>query len=90
MKYKLEVSIVNPEDANNVKDLAFDVSFYCNGYGVVITRDEGEYFELSYDLRYDKDFHKDKKEEWIMNWANNYWTGENGSFKLQKITIARV
>lgn len=35
-----------------------------------------------YDLRYDKDYHKGEEFSFLAKWAENYWSGENGAYKL--------
>lgn len=40
-----------------------------------------------YDLRYEKEYHKGEEFSFLAMWAENYWNGENGAYKLIECTI---
>lgn len=95
MEYKMIVTIFDPETPEGMcSDITYELncSFSCNdndygnGHHVAITSADGR-FQNYYDLRYDTDFHKNKKEAWLADWAYSYWTGENGSYKVKSLTI---
>lgn len=91
MTYELNITIQNPthkEHTNKlhlVASFAHDPNQYGNGYSLNIKGENG--FDLYYDLRYDKDFSKITKEEWLLTWAKYYWSGEHGSYKLTQFQI---
>jgi hypothetical protein len=41
-------------------------------------------------LRYDKSFNRYKKEEYLEAWARGSWTGENGSWVIKNLEIAKI
>ena len=96
MKYKMIVVIEDPDTPEGmVGELLFqltcifthDDNQYGNGYWLVI---KGEDFTPCHiDLRYNTSFNKDEKEKWLKNWAENYWNGKNGAWKLKSITITK-
>lgn len=62
-----------------------DESQYGNGHYVSISGKE--FYKQVIDLRYDKTFNRNKKEQWLEQWARSYWTGKNGSWKIKKLEI---
>ena len=96
MNYRMTALINDPnteKDMNSDLFIVLRVTFthnegdYGNGYWVMIKGDEG--FENFYDLRYDTDFHADHKMSWLTYWAENYWNGKNGAYRLKGIKITR-
>lgn len=94
MKYNVKLTIVDPID-KETKELKYEVGFYCdpndygNGYRVSLTNKDTGYVD-GYDLRYDTDFDEKHPELWITDYVYHNWTGENGSYDIQKLTIERI
>lgn len=97
MNYNMTVIIEDPKTKAGMNSdlvLPMQVSFshnektYGNGYYVMIKGEHG--FGQCYDLRYNKDFHAKYKIAWLADWADNYWNGENGAYRLKEITITRA
>lgn len=85
--FLLDVTLVSP-DFTTTKSLKLIVKLAKSnsGYGndtymLVKSRDSGS-FEQYYDIRYDKEFNKNKPEVFIINWVYNFWSGENGSWNI--------
>lgn len=96
MNYTMTVTIEDPNTElykNSELILFLTAEFthneddYGNGHWVMIKGKEG--FENFYDLRYDKDFHANRKISWLADWADNYWNGENGAYRIKSIAIKR-
>ena len=92
-KYVMLVTISNPEDCKEkTYSLScvffYDEEQYGNGYYVSISGEN--YYPQYIDLRYDKSFNRYKKEEYLEAWARGSWTGENGSWVIKKLEIAKV
>lgn len=97
MKYKMNVKITDPETPKGMtSELFFDLTCtfsydeeqYGNGHYVAI---EGkEFYRQIVDLRYDVSFDRNKKEEWLENWARNYWSGSNGAWVIKTIEISKI
>lgn len=91
-KFLLDVSIMSPEMTQR-KELKLQVNLVKSnsGYGndtyMLIKSRDGGSFEQYIDIRYDKDFHKDKPEVYIVNWVYSYWTGDNGSWNVVGCSI---
>lgn len=96
MNYKMTVVIKDPKEPagfgaivlNLIAEFAYDEKQYGNGYSVCIKDDK--VFRICYDLRYYKDFDKDKKDVWLLNWAKEYWSGTNGAYELVKFSIEKI
>lgn len=96
--FKMRVWIYDP---NTEKGMCSDIMYdlicryfydsenYGNGYYLSITA-EKNFYEQYYDLRYNTEFDPDKKESFLIDWANSYWCGENGAYKVKSITIEKV
>ena len=96
MKYTMNVSITDP---NTPKGMYSGITFnlactfvhnpdtYGNGYYVGIAGKE--FYKQVIDLRYDTSFNPDKKEEWLENWAKNYWTGKDGAWAIKSLEIVK-
>lgn len=98
MNYKMKITLENPNaaeyDLKSPLELVLECKFsynsdtYGNGHYVSI---QGKNFsKLIFDIRYDKNFNRNNKTEWLEKWAKNYWSGENGSWKLTKIEIIKI
>ena len=66
----------------------YDEEQYGNKHYVYLKNGEG--FEHYIDLRYDASFRSDRKEEWLENWARNYWSGKNGAWSIKTLEIIKV
>lgn len=94
MDYRMKVTINDPNTPKGmVTELFFDLDChfnynprqYGNGYHLSIFN---KYFDKQLiDLRYDKTFDRNNKEKWLKEWANNYWTGENGAWAIKHLEI---
>lgn len=95
MNYKMEIGIVNPDNPqdgitfNWEAQFTYDPETYGNGHYLAIVKENGELFQL-YDIRYDRDFRKDDKIEYLKTWARNYWTGRDGAYYLDGIHIEPI
>lgn len=97
MRYKMYVTITDPDVPKgtlNTLNFALDWVFsrnektYGNGY---YARVKGEGFEsMGFDLRYENSFDKNNKEKWLEEWAKGYWSGEKGSWKVEKLEIKKI
>lgn len=97
MRYKMQVIIYDPNTEKGMSsDLVQNLECYFshmeqdygNGYHLAIRMGDG--YMNAYDLRYDKDFHKDEKEVFLVRWAYNYWTGKDGAYAIKRLTIEKV
>ncbi len=93
MNYKMNVTICSPKDETKVRTMELDVEFsydektYGNGHYLYIGNGS---FEFYLDIRYDSTFNKNKKTAYLRKWAKNYWSGENGAYKVKTIKIERA
>ncbi len=94
MNYKMKVKIENPKTEKGMCgklylelqcSFSYDENQYGNGHYLDIKMPEG--YKNSYDIRYDKTFNRKNKISYLTKWAENYWSGENGEYKLKSITI---
>jgi hypothetical protein len=97
MKYTMNVKITDPKTpAGMMSEILFNLRVffdyepkdYGNGHYVHIEADN--FSEQYYDLRYDTSFNKDKKEDWLESWANNYWSGENGAWAVKSVEVTKA
>ena len=97
MKYSIKAVIYNPNTQkgmnsdiylNLTAEFAYDPDQYGNKHFVSIYGDG--FSELSYDIRYDRSFRRDRKEEWLENWARSYWNGKDGAYTVKRIEITKV
>lgn len=96
MKYKMTIKITDP---NTKKGMYSELIFKCECYFCYNPKQYGNGYTLrisnktcdpiDFDLRYDKTFNHNKPEEWLKSWANNYWSGENGAWKIKEIIIEK-
>lgn len=97
MKYTMNVKITNPEPYEGMENeiqmsldccFCYDENQYGNGHYVSI---KGQQFYPQYiDLRYDQSFDRNNKEKWLEEWAKNYWSGKNGSYSVESLTITNL
>lgn len=92
-EYKLNIRLTSP-DLVNTKDrkLAVKVVRSNSGYGndsYLAIKGIDNSFEQFIDMRYDTSFNPNKPEPSIVAWAYSYWTGENGSWRIIKLSIQR-
>ena len=97
MKYRIAVILEDPNsDGMLVSTFGYDMvatfasneKQYGNGTSVVIESSAG--FEVRYDIRYDNSYHLGKEKEWLEQWANGYWNGKDGAFKVKTMTIQEI
>lgn len=98
MHYKMKVTIAPVKDSiepdSPEKTLNLDATFaihdtsYGNKHYLYIKGDHG--FAASYDIRYDRDFHPNRKAEYLKDWANWYWSGKDGAWKVKSIEVEHV
>lgn len=98
MKYKMKVTITAPETSEEMKrELQYDLDCcFCydpDTYGkktyLSITTEDRR-FDNYYDLRYDENFHRDKKEKFLEYWAKSYWSGKNGAWTIKSLEITKA
>lgn len=93
MNYKMKVTI-KETNFPMVMDLELDCRFaydgeqYGNGHYVCIAGKE--FYKQVIDLRYDTNFDRNKKEEWLEQWAKSYWSGKNGAWAIKTLEIIKV
>lgn len=85
-KYSLTVGIVDPTNSEKKKVLMYECTLYTDKYNhsyIHVENDKwAEIFNTSY---------RDGQEiQAVVNWACNFWTGENGAWKLQGVNIEEV
>lgn len=97
MKYQMIVKITDPDTPDGMfSELTFKFNCYFsynpnqygNGYYLRIANKVYEPFD--FDLRYDLSFNSNKPEEWLKKWANNYWSGKNGAWKIKRLLIKKI
>lgn len=96
MNYTMTVTIYDPNTKEGMNSdivfilhcsFAYDPTTYGNGHYVKI---KGECFDGNvYDLRYDKTFRKDRKREWLTDWAYAYWSGKDGAYAVKHLIIRK-
>lgn len=92
-RYTMKVVAKNPEGNEEITfkldcAYAYDPDTYGNGYHLSIKGDG--FFPQYFDLRYDKEFRKSRKMAWLVDWAEFYWSGEDGAYKVTHIDIEEV
>lgn len=91
-KYTVKAEILSSDERQDlVLDLEcyfiVDESDYGNGHYLNIV---GEGFKKYLDIRYDKDFSRNNKLSYLASYFDNYWSGENGAYKLKTIEIKLI
>lgn len=95
MKYRLSFVCVSP-DGKHHEEQNYDVTFercgfdYGNGMGMFCKNLKAGYANYNFDIRYDKDYHPDRQIQFILNWALNNWSGDDGSWKITFIQCTEV
>ena len=98
MKYEMKVFISNPNTEKGMSSQVFfdliamfhhDEKQYGNGYYLDIENESGS-FSNYYDLRYDMDFNPNDKIGYLTRWANSYWSGKNGAYKVDELIINNI
>ena len=93
MKYTMNVTIVKPNEEETMSfemswEFAYNEDDYGNGHHALV---KSEAFPTTaYDLRYDTSFNRNKKEEWLVRWAKNYWNGENGAWAVKSVEVTKA
>lgn len=95
MKYRIQILIENPENKDENRTLNLKCFFIKDdeGYGkktYLSIFGEHNPFKQYIDLRYDKNYHRGQEKEYLEYWANNYWTGKNGSWEIRSLNITEV
>ena len=94
MNYAMNVVISNP-DSGNVVQMDLTAEFcknentYGNGFYMGIENESGS-FSVSYDIRYDRSFNPSDKVSYLTQWANNFWNGKEGAYKVDKLTVVQL
>ena len=95
MLYEVSMLIVKPDAEQPQMEKKLKIDFYNdpndygNGWRVWIEyKDTG--YEEGFDLRYDTDFDEEFAELWISSFVYHKWTGKEGSYDIQKLTIERI
>lgn len=87
-QYTMSVTIKSEDGEVKIFDFP-DVWFSTDdeGYGnrTYLRVDNYKY----YDIRYDTSYSSNQEIAYLSQWASNYWSGENGAWKLVGIKIER-
>ena len=97
MNYKMQVTIANPETPKGmISDLVLKIEAYYsvdeNDYGnghylhLIMSEERDQWI----DLRYNKRFNRNKKMQFLVDWAFDYWNGENGAYYVKSITVSEA
>ena len=60
---------------------------YGNGYGMYVEMKTEPFGGQGYDIRYDKDFHKDDPISYIVQFFSRRYNGKDGAWKLMGIRV---
>lgn len=82
-------------NSNDGESYSFDskIEFGCNpedygnGYHMYVQSSEEPFHGQGYDIRYNKDFHKDEKLLFIVQFYSDRYSGKNGWWKLVGIRV---
>ena len=93
MIYNLALTVENQSTGKEAKlnliaKFSFDKRQYVNGHYLMVKDTVTPWQEL-YDIRYDADFDKNKKEEYLEWLVNSIWNGDNG-YKVRELEINKV
>ena len=91
MKYKMNITITKnqEEKTHNLNcEFFYDKKEYGNGYYLGIFGKD--LYEKYLDIRYDITFRSKEKEKYLVNWAYDYWNGENGAWSIKSLEIIKV
>ena len=98
MKYEMHVFISDPNTMEGMSSqlllkltalFHYNPKQYGNGYYLSIKSNISD-FSCQYDIRYDKNFNPDDKISYLTQWANTYWSGKNGAYKVDELTINKI
>ena len=94
MTYEIKLTVANPETGKEAKlnliaKFSFDKRQYGNGHYLMV-KDTVTPWQEFYDIRYEADFDKNNKEEYLKWLVNSIWNGDNGSYKVSKVKIKKV
>lgn len=93
MKYLLDFICENDGD---IVSQSYDVEFFYDenqyGNGTFMSCDNHKegYADYYFDIRYDRDYHKDEQMQYILNWALNTWNGKDGSYRITDISVKEI
>ena len=97
MMYKVQLNLLSPDEKTRDKiNLEFvftqDKNTYGNGYycGVYMVTKDKKFMWYYLDLRYNTEFNSNKKNEFIINWCFNHWSGENGSYSITSFKLSPI
>ena len=96
---KMRVVITDPNcKPGMVAEMMFDYNCYFthdpdtygNGWYAGIYPKDKQFGEKHFDLRYTeyRITSMERAKEFLTDWANGYWTGENGAWKVKQITFS--
>lgn len=93
MIYEIKLTIANPETGKEAKlnliaKFSYDKKSYGNGHYLMV-KDTVTPWQEFYDIRYEADFDKNKKEEYLEWLVNSIWNGENG-YIVKELEISKV
>lgn len=95
-KYRLHVTLENPDKPDDLVDMSYECEFeenkdtYGNGFYLGMKPTSGKGMMSVYDLRYDKEFHRKRKAEFLIYYAETFFSGKNGAWKLVSATVDYV
>lgn len=97
LNYKMTVDIFDPNSSEGMHsglrlilfcEVICDPTDFGNGCYVSIS---GEGFSKQFiDVRYDNSFHIIEPDVWLNDWAQNYWNGVNGAWKIKSLQILKL
>lgn len=96
MKYKMIVKVGrNGEEHTfnlNCKFFIIDENDYGNKHYLhILDPNPNLRFEQMLDIRYDRTFSVNiKKEPYLIDWANSYWSGKGCAWTIKKLEIFKV
>ena len=99
MKYKLSFKLINPEKTKSfmvkgIVEIGQSGAFaYGNGKYMHIDFFESREVmksDLSYDIRYDTRYDSNDESGYIKTFVKDNWSGQNGSWKAQYITVKKI
>lgn len=94
MTFSAEIHI-GKQSGNTGKAMSFDnrISFSCdpdtygNGFYMYVEGKNEPFGGQAYDIRYDKEFHRDFPIAYILSFYANRYNGKNGAWKLTGIRV---
>lgn len=97
MNYKMTVEIYDPEAPVGMLS-CLKLSLFCDvfcdsndfGNGCYVSIHGECFYKTVIDVRYDKSFNLDEPDDWLKNWAKNFWDGSNGAWKIKSLQILKI